>query len=208
MGGHDPYSSSKGCAELITSAYRRSYFLKIDNPTQGVAVATTRAGNVIGGGDWATDRLVPDIMKAIMEDRSVIIRYPNAIRPWQHVLEPLRGYMTLAEKLVNDGDGYDEGWNFGPDRSDERPVVDVAEALAAALGQGKINLAAQQPELHEANILRLDSSKAHGRLEWRPALDFDKTIEMTAQWYGAWANGAQAKDLCRSQISDYMAISS
>lgn len=206
MGGRDPYSASKGCAELAAASMRQSFFAPCAPGGHAARIATVRAGNVIGGGDWSEDRLIPDIVRGCLGPEGVVdIRAPGSVRPWQHVLEPLSGYVSLAEKLASGAEGFDEGWNFGPVRADERPVLDVAKALVAALGKGRIELPAQPAELHEANLLRLDSSKAHGRLGWRPVLDFARTIEMTAGWYGAWANGSQAEDLCRAQIQDYMA---
>lgn len=208
MGGRDPYSASKGCAELAAASMRQSYFLPYAPEGHPAKIATVRAGNVIGGGDWSEDRLIPDIVRGCLgPDGVVTIRAPGSVRPWQHVLEPLNGYTMLAEKLVLEAEGFDEGWNFGPVRSDERPVLDVAEALVASLGAGRLEVAGRQPDLHEANLLRLDNSKAYGQLGWQPVLDFAQTIDMTASWYGGWAKGAAAEDLCRTQLNEYAALS-
>ena len=206
MGGHDPYSASKGCAELAAASMRRSYFGAGGHPAQ---IATVRAGTVVGGGDWSDDRLIPDIVRGCLGDSGCVeLRSPNSVRPWQHVLEPLCGYMQLAEQLANesanDREGFDSGWNFGPDRSDERPVVDVATAVVDALGRGRVDIASDAPELHEAKMLRLDSSKARTDLGWRPALSFDDTVRLTADWYGKWSHGSSVPDLCRNQIQTYM----
>ncbi|MEV8466712.1 CDP-glucose 4,6-dehydratase [Fluviibacterium sp. DFM31] len=199
MGGHDPYSASKGATELATAAMRASFF----GPDQPVRVATVRAGNVIGGGDWAEDRLVPDIVRGCLGgDGHVTLRQPFSIRPWQHVLEPLSGYMMLALAQV-DRPEMAEGWNFGPDRAEERPVDDVARAVVAALGQGAIRHDPAAADLHEARLLRLDVSKARVELGWRPLLDFAQTIDMTAGWYGRWSRGASVRDLCSEQIEQF-----
>ena len=182
MGGHDPYSSSKGCAELIVSAYRRSYF---SDGGAVVAVASARAGNVIGGGDWAADRLVPDVMRAFLDGRAVRIRSPHAIRPWQHVLESLSGYLLLAERLcTQSGRTWAEGWNFGPAEGDARPVGWVVEHLAEHWGEGAEwidDSAADHP--HEAHYLKLDASKARARLGWRPRLPLPEALRWTVAWY-------------------------
>ena len=203
MGGHDPYSSSKGCAELITSAYRRSYFSKKDNPNHGVAVATTRAGNVIGGGDWATDRLVPDIMRAIMEDRPVIIRYPNAIRPWQHVLEPLRGYITLVEKLWQHGEQSSGAWNFGPNDGDSRPVSWIADHLTKLWGDGACWESDLSHHPHEATYLKLDCSKAKSQLGWMPALDLTTTLQWIVEWNRAYLQKKDMRQVTEAEILRY-----
>jgi CDP-glucose 4,6-dehydratase len=206
MGGRDPYSASKGCAELVTSSMRNSFFAPYAEGKSICRIASGRAGNVIGGGDWSEDRLVPDIVRGCLGSAgSVTIRAPGSMRPWQHVLEPLRGYLMLAEKLVEGTPGADEGWNFGPDRRDERPVIEVANAIVSALGKGRIDVARQQPELHEAKMLRLDSTKAR-QIGWEPRLSFEDTVEMTATWYGKWSSGADPSALCEDQINYYMAL--
>ena len=203
MGGRDPYSNSKGCAELITSAYRRSYFSKKGNQDQGVAVATTRAGNVIGGGDWATDRLVPDIMKAIMEDRSVIIRYPSAIRPWQHVIEPLHGYLMLVEKLWNHGKEFAGAWNFGPNDEDSRSVSWIADRLTDLWGDGAHWESDSGQHPHEATYLKLDCSKAKSVLGWAPRLDLMTNLEWIVEWYRAYLQKNDMRQVTEAEISRY-----
>lgn len=204
MGGRDPYSASKGCAELATSAMRASYFHPYAAGGGMARVASARAGNVIGGGDWSEDRLVPDIVRGCLSPAAMVaLRSPRSVRPWQHVLEPLRGYLALAEHLVGDSDGVDSAWNFGPDDSEARPVIDVARALVDALGQGRIEAPEREADLHEAKLLHIDSAKARG-LGWAPVLDFEQTIRMTADWYRRWSQGEDAAALCAEQIGDYM----
>src|SRR5215207_2102492 len=195
MGGHDPYSNSKGCAELVTSAFRRSFFAE-----GGAALATARAGNVIGGGDWAEDRLVPDLVRGALEDRTVVVRNPWAIRPWQHVLNPLHGYLALAERLWSDRDAAD-GWNFGPDDADARPVEWIAGRLRELWGPGlswEARSDANAP--HEATYLKLDSSKAHARLGWRPGWDLDAGLEALVTWFRAFADREPMRDVSLRQI--------
>lgn len=186
MGGHDPYSSSKGCAELVTSAYRNSYFSEKDYEYHGVAVASVRAGNVIAGGDWAEDRLIPDIIKAFMDNRPVIIRSPNAVRPWQHVLEPLNGYLCLAEKLWEAGPKFAGVWNFGPNDEDSKPVSWIVEKLAKLWDKGaRWDLdTARNP--HEAGHLKLDCSKAKTLLGWSPNLSLSTALEWIIEWYRSY----------------------
>jgi CDP-glucose 4,6-dehydratase len=201
MGGHDPYSSSKGCAELVTEAYRRSYFSSTGN--ERVAVATARAGNVIGGGDWAMDRLVPDIMKALMENKAPIIRFPHAIRPWQHVLEPLCGYLTLAEKLWEEPQRHCGAWNFGPSDDEARPVSWLAESLTQRWGDGATWKDDQKENPHEANYLKLDSSKARMLLRWKPRLDLSESLAWVVAWYRAYLGGEDMRRVSQLQIADY-----
>lgn len=204
IGGRDPYSASKGAAEIATAAMRRSYFRPWVAGGHPARIATARAGNVVGGGDWAEDRLIPDIVRGCLgPGGTVTIRAPRAVRPWQHVLEPVRGYLMLAEALVADGGDAASAWNFGPYRQDERPVFEVAEALVAALGTGRIARAPEPPVLHEAHLLTLDNSKARAGLGWRPALSFEDTVALTAGWYGDWARGGDARDLTLAQIAAY-----
>lgn len=204
MGGHDPYSASKGAAELITASLRNSYFKPTVENGASCAIASARAGNVIGGGDWSEDRLIPDIVRGCLgPEGSVLIRSPNSIRPWQHVMEPLRGYMMLAERLCTEGHSFAEGWNFGPDPTDARPVIDVADAIVSALGRGQIEVAKTAPDLHEAKLLQLDSTKAQ-RLGWAPNLNFQETVDLTAAWYGDWVKGRDVHDLCVEQVNMYM----
>ena len=198
MGGHDPYSSSKGCAELVSSAYRNS-FLK----EAGIALATARAGNVIGGGDWAQDRLLPDILRALEHGTAVLIRNPHAIRPWQHVLEPLSGYLQLAERLYTQGQPYAEGWNFGPNDDDARPVQWIVEQLCATWG-GDANWQMQPGEHpHEASFLKLDISKARQQLGWQPRWSLQEALAHVVHWHKAWRNGENMRILCMQQISGY-----
>ncbi len=203
MGGRDPYSASKGAAEIAAASMSRSFFAPFvsGHPAR---VATARAGNVIGGGDWSEDRLVPDIVRGCLgATGSVTLRAPRSVRPWQHVLEPLRGYLMLAERLASGDDAAASGWNFGPDRVDERAVIEVAEAVVAGLGKGRIVIDEAGASHHEATLLRLDCTKARVGLGWVPVLRFADTIEMTARWYGGWAAGQSPAQLCRDQIAAY-----
>ena len=203
MGGHDPYSASKGCAELVTASMRRSFFSARAKDGHGAAIASGRAGNVIGGGDWSQDRLVPDIVRGCLGRAGhVVIRSPRSVRPWQHVLEPLNGYLSLAQALIDGQEGAESGWNFGPDSGTERPVIDVAEAIVAALGRGRIDISEEQADLHEAKLLSLNSTKARA-LGWAPVWGFEETIAQTASWYARNASGESAQALCREQIEQF-----
>lgn len=200
MGGHDPYSSSKGCAELVTDAYRKSYF------SQGLSdcvIATARAGNVVGGGDWAKDRLIPDIIRAFTQAKPVVIRSPDAIRPWQHVLEPLSGYMTLVEHLWEHGQKFADGWNFGPGDLGAMPVVRIVKQMIQAWGEGASYELDSVPQVHEANYLKLDSSKARVRLGWSPKLDMSQAIIWLTEWYRAFQAGGEMHTFTLSQIDCY-----
>jgi CDP-glucose 4,6-dehydratase len=203
LGGYDPYSNSKACAELVVSAYRDSFFNPKDYHRHGVAIASVRVGNVIGGGDWAESRIVPDTIRAFIGHRPVRLRNPHAIRPWQHVLEPLRGYLTLAEYMFDQGVPGGEAWNFGPDQSDARTVEWVVREMANLWGHGAgwENDDGVQP--HEANHLTLDSSKASARLGWRPQLRLPDALMMTVAWYQANARGQEMREFTRSQITQY-----
>lgn len=203
MGGYDPYSSSKGCAELVTAAYRRSFFSGGTTGGAVAAVASVRAGNVIGGGDWAKDRLVPDALNAFIAGRRVLIRNPAAIRPWQHVLEPLRGYLELAEHLWRDGAAYAEAWNFGPDDEDAKPVSWIVERLARNWGEPAGWDADGTPQPHEAGRLKLDCSKARGRLGWSPQLDLPQALDWIVDWYRAYARKEDMRQFTLGQISHY-----
>lgn len=204
FGGRDPYSASKGCAEIAAAAMRQSFFTPYAHDGHAARVATVRAGNVIGGGDWSEDRLVPDIIRGALEgDGTVIIRSPGAIRPWQHVLEPLSGYVHLAEKLLTGAPGYDTGWNFGPGPDSEQPVLDVASALIEALKTGQLDVQENPNALHEAKILRLDASKAERQLGWRPRLGFKDTLALTVDWYARWADGEPVRAITQSQIEAF-----
>jgi CDP-glucose 4,6-dehydratase len=206
MGGHDPYSSSKGCAELVVSAYRSSFFPPDDYANHGIAVASTRAGNVIGGGDWAQDRLVPDIMTAFMESRPAMIRNPNSIRPWQHVLDPLAGYLLLAEKMWVSGQGFSQAWNFGPNDDDMVPVSKVAEYLRNLWGNGACWEMASTRNPQEAICLRLDCSKAKNMLGWSSKLNLCKALEWTVEFYRKYHRQEDITHLIRDQIQRYESI--
>ena len=204
LGGHDPYASSKGCAELVTAAYRSSFF-----GPQGerkVAVASARAGNAVGGGDWAIDRLVPDIMRAMARDEAVRIRSPDAIRPWQHVLEPLSGYLALAERLCRHGAPYAESWNFGPADGDARPVRWIVERLTGLWGNGARWEPDSGPQPHEAAVLRVDSAKAAARLNWQPRWDLERALESTVAWHKQHNAGADMRALTLAQIAEHGAL--
>ncbi|MEY4156516.1 MAG: CDP-glucose 4,6-dehydratase [Pseudomonadota bacterium] len=198
MGGHDPYSNSKGCAELVTSAYRSSFL-----QAQGKAVASARAGNVIGGGDWAADRLVPDILRAFEQNQPVVIRNPHATRPWQHVLEPLSGYLCLAEQLYAQGQAFAEGWNFGPKDDDARPVQWIVEHMVKSWGHGASWQQDGSNHPHEANYLKLDISKAKARLGWQPRWPLATALEHISSWHRAWLAHADMHQLCLTQIQQY-----
>ncbi len=204
LGGADPYSSSKACAEIATSAYRQSYFPPTRWSEHRVGLATARAGNVIGGGDFSQDRLVPDLMRAFAAGQPAIIRRPQAIRPWQHVLDSLAGYILLAERLWMDGTAYSQAWNFGPVAQDSRCVQSLAAALARAWGDGAaIKVDSTSSSAHETQELRLDSSRARGMLGWRPCWSLERTITEVVRWYQAWAMGQPLADLTRTQIQEY-----
>jgi CDP-glucose 4,6-dehydratase len=198
MGGHDPYSNSKGCSELVTSSYRRAFFDK-----SGIAVASARAGNVIGGGDWASDRLVPDILRAFESKVPVVVRNPTATRPWQHVLEPLSGYLLLAERLWREGAALAEGWNFGPLDEDARPVRWIVEYMAHAWGNGASWRLDDSAHPHEAHYLKLDISKARSRLGWWPRWSLDKALDKVTQWQHAWHEKRDMQQVCLEQIQQY-----
>lgn len=199
LGGHDPYSSSKACAELVSAAYRDSFLA-----ASGVALATARAGNVIGGGDWAADRLLPDFLRALDAGKTLTIRSPGAIRPWQHVLEPLSGYLALAEALVASGTQAAEAWNFGPVDDDARPVGWILDRLSARVPELRWQCDAS-PQPHEANYLKLDSSKARARLGWAPRWRLDKALDMTVDWHRAWRHGSDMRAVSLAQIAEYAA---
>ncbi|MFX4262563.1 CDP-glucose 4,6-dehydratase [Pelotomaculum propionicicum] len=203
LGGNDPYSSSKACSELITCAYRNSFFNPRDYALHGVGAASARAGNVIGGGDWAKNRLIPDCMRAFLHNEAIMIRNPGAVRPWQHVLEPLGGYMTLAEKLYENGPAYAEGWNFGPGEDDMRTVEWVVGQVCAGWGRGASYEVKCDTGFHEARYLKLDSSKARARLGWRPKWGLGKAIDQTLQWARGYEENEDPREICFRQINDY-----
>lgn len=197
MGGYDPYSSSKGCAELVASAYWRSFLRE-----QGVFLASVRAGNVIGGGDWADDRLIPDILRSFEKGESVVIRNPQATRPWQHVLEPLSGYLLLAEKLYKDGEKYTGGWNFGPNEIDVKPVDWILNKMISQWPDSRWELD-QNPQPHEADFLKLDISKARSELGWSPTWTLSHTLEKIIDWHMAWLDKKDMQAACMSEIKEY-----
>jgi CDP-glucose 4,6-dehydratase len=203
MGGYDPYSNSKGCAELVTAAYRNSYFHPDKYSQHGVAIASGRAGNVIGGGDWAEDRLIPDIMRAIAQGSPVNIRNPHAIRPWQHVLEPLSGYLLLAQKLYEEGVVYAEGWNFGPNDEDAKPVQWIVESLTEIWGDGASWGLDKAEHPHEAHYLKLDCSKAKARLKWAPRWRLGQALDKIAEWHKKYQHGDNMKAITLQQIELY-----
>lgn len=203
MGGYDPYSNSKGCVELVCMAYRSSFFNPERFASHGLGLATARAGNVIGGGDWARDRLLPDILAAFAEGRPVSIRNPASIRPWQHVLEPLRGYLSLAEQLYVHGPAAASAWNFGPDDSDARPVEWIVRRMAELWGEGARWQISAGEHPHEAHYLKLDISKARSALGWHPVLRLDDALALTIAWARGHMAGENARKLTLEQIGRY-----
>jgi CDP-glucose 4,6-dehydratase len=203
MGGYDPYSSSKGCAELLIASYRNSYFPQEKFNIHKTAIASVRAGNVIGGGDWAEDRLLPDIIRAFQHNQLVNIRYPDAIRPWQHVLEPLYGYMMLAEKLYHGGVDYAQAWNFGPLEQDVKPVQWIVKKMTLLWEGGADWETKNDDTLHEANYLKLDCSKAHQQLKWWPKWDLETALEKIVEWHKTEHENKSIKDVCIKQIYEY-----
>jgi len=197
MGGHDPYSSSKGCAELVTSSYRRSFL-----QGQGIGLASVRAGNVIGGGDWADDRLIPDILKSFENGNSVIVRNPQATRPWQHVLEPLSGYLVLAQKLYQNPKEYAEGWNFGPNEQDVQPVEWILDNMISKWPNSSWELD-KNSSPHEAGFLKLDISKAKSKLGWSPLWGLSDALEKIVNWNQAWLNKEDMQVVCLAEIKEY-----
>ena len=197
MGGHDPYSSSKGCAELVTSAYRSSFLAD-----KNIGLASARAGNVIGGGDWATDRLIPDILKFFEKNEPVVIRNPGATRPWQHVLEPLSGYLFIAQKLYENPDKYAESWNFGPDKKDVRTVQWIVDQMLE-LWPGNSWVLDEGKNPHEAELLNLDISKASKILDWKPTWDLQRTLKNIIRWHRLWLEGSDMKKICQEEIISF-----
>jgi len=202
MGGYDPYSSSKGCSELITAAYRESYF-----KTNKTAVASVRAGNIIGGGDWGKDRLIPDCIRSLTDNREILIRNPQAIRPWQHVFEPLSGYLLLAEKLYHNGNHYAQAWNFGP--NDQNNAVAVHEIVQLVIrywggGSWKDMSNSESNPLHEARYLKLDCSKARAELGWKPIINIEESIKWTCEWYKAYYDKTPMRDFSLGQLNRYL----
>jgi CDP-glucose 4,6-dehydratase len=208
LGGHDPYSNSKACAELVCSAYRDSFFPALALGSHGVAVASARAGNVIGGGDWATDRLIPDLLRGFANGERVSIRHPKAIRPWQHVLEPLRGYLDLAERLLNKEQEFASAWNFGPAEQDARPVEWIVAQLSNLWPVPVSCSLDKEAQVHEATYLKLDCSKAHSLLGWHPALNLNSALRLIVEWSLAWQSGADMQGFTLAQIAAYQELAS
>jgi CDP-glucose 4,6-dehydratase len=203
IGGYDPYSNSKGCSELVTSAFRNSYFNPAKYAEHGIALASARAGNVIGGGDWAADRLIPDFIRAIIAGEKVKIRRPNAIRPWQHVLEPLTGYLMLCEKLYTNGPAFAEAWNFGPDYNDAHNVEWITKTICSLWGEGASFEIDSNPHPHEAGYLKLNCSKAKSELGWAPQWDIEITLKSIIEWNKAFLNNDDMREVSLSQIKRY-----
>lgn len=207
MGGHDPYSASKGAAELVTASMRRAYFQRESYEHHSAAVASARAGNVIGGGDWSADRIMPDLMRAFSAGVPAIVRNPMAVRPWQFVLDLLAGYLQLCERLCTDGLAFAEAWNFGPEPGSTRSVGEFAQAASGLWGPGARIENADGPKPHEASILRLDSSKAQLKLGWRPKIDYETAMRFTVDWYRAFYAGADPRTLSEGQLDQWYACS-
>lgn len=202
LGGHDPYSASKAASEIVVASYRSSFFGR--EARHPVRIATARAGNVVGGGDWATDRLIPDCLRAFAQGQSVRLRFPGAVRPWQHVLEPLAGYLELAEHLIApDGEQYATAWNFGPDPDDDATVGEVAELAATLWGHAAVEYVSASDKVHEAGLLRLDSTRARLDLRWRPRWSLQKALENTICWHKAWIEGKDMQTVSLAQIRAY-----
>ncbi|NQU51269.1 MAG: CDP-glucose 4,6-dehydratase [Bacteroidetes bacterium] len=203
MGGYDPYSNSKGCSELVTSAYRNSYFNPKEYQKHGVAIASARAGNVIGGGDWANDRLIPDFIRSIAKGEKLQIRSPYAIRPWEHVLEPLNGYLLLGAKLLSEGVHFAEAWNFGPNENDAKNVEWITGTICRLWGEGASFEIDKDPQPHEANYLKLDCSKAKAELDWYPRWDISTTLKSIVDWNKAFIKGENIRKFTIQQINQY-----
>jgi CDP-glucose 4,6-dehydratase len=207
LGGHDPYSASKGCAELAFNAYLKSFFSRGAQANRVIGAASARAGNVIGGGDWGADRLIPDCIRALSGHQPISIRNPHAIRPWQHVLEPLCGYLQLGAALWRNPQKYSGVWNFGPDDSSHLNVAEMAERLIKSWGYGSWNDLSDPQALHEANLLKLNCDKAHAELNWHSVLTIDESLQMTVDWYKKYYienSNTNIYDLCAEQIQSYM----
>lgn len=206
LGGYDPYSASKACSELVISSFTNSYFNLSNYNHHKKAIASARAGNVIGGGDWSQDRLVPDIVRSLSKNEEIIIRNPSAVRPWQHVMEPLLGYMQLALSLQSDVPNYSGAWNFGPHTEDNFPVIDVSDIAISVWGEGKINIMHNPNAPHEAHLLRLDISKATGKLNWQPRMRAAEAITRTIQWYKSFYSGSDVISLMNKDLKYYQSL--
>jgi CDP-glucose 4,6-dehydratase len=203
LGGYDPYSSSKACSELVTASYRAAFLNPSEHHVHGVGVASARSGNVIGGGDWAADRLIPDCIRSLQKGEPVVMRNPGSLRPWQHVLEPLSGYLVLAQKLWEDGPRYSGAWNFGPDDRNVKPVEWLVGKVCDRWGGGARCVTDRRSHPHEARHLKLDCSRARAELGWYPRWDLERAIDSTVQWVKAYERGEDIKALCMQQITQY-----
>jgi len=203
LGGYDPYSSSKACAELVTLAYRRSFFDPKGSSMHGAAIASARAGNVVGGGDWAADRLVPDCVRSLLKSEKILIRNPGAVRPWQHVIEPLFGYLMLAERLCKEGPAFMGAWNFGPRDEDARSVEWVVKRICTEWGEGAGYTIDGARHPHEVHYLRLDCSKTRSALGWLPRWSLEKAIQSVAEWTRLYRDGGDLRAACMRQIEEY-----
>jgi CDP-glucose 4,6-dehydratase len=207
LGGHDPYSNSKACAELVSAAYRNSFFSAEKLHLHGVALATARAGNVIGGGDWADDRLIPDLIRGFIAGQQVSIRNPSSIRPWQHVLEPIRGYLQLAERLLARDPDFASAWNFGPREEDARPVEWIVRSLARQWSPTASWTVSDGVHPHEATYLKLDCARAHNLLGWQPAMELSSALQLIVEWYKQWQAGSDMQAVTQDQIAAYRRLS-
>jgi CDP-glucose 4,6-dehydratase len=205
LGGHDPYSASKACSEIITSSYGKSFFNSVDNVNR-VSIASARSGNVIGGGDWGQDRLIPDCIKALLKEEKIIIRNPGAIRPWQHVIEPLTGYLLLAEKLYEKGPDFSEPWNFGPDTGNDKTVEWMVKTLCEKWGKRSTYEIDKRNHPHEAHYLKLDTSKAKSRLGWSPRWSPDYALDKTIEWTEAYKEKRDLREVSLRQIEEYLKL--
>ncbi|MDQ0903910.1 CDP-glucose 4,6-dehydratase [Paenibacillus sp. V4I7] len=204
LGGYDPYSNSKACSELVTSSYRNSFFNPKDYEKHGVGIASARAGNVIGGGDWAADRLIPDCIRSLLNNQPIIIRNPHAIRPWQHVLEPLSGYLLLAQRLYEDGASFSEGWNFGPNDEDAKSVEWIVSKMCTIWGNNSSFSIDEGNHPHEAHYLKLDCSKAKTILGWYPKWNLEQTLKKVISWVEVYKNEDNLMETCLKQIDEYI----
>jgi len=203
MGGYDPYSNSKGCSELVTSSFRTSFFNPSNYSEHGVGLASARAGNVLGGGDWAEDRLIPDFFRSILKGEKLKIRSPYAIRPWQHVLEPLTGYLLLCEKLFSEGPEFSEGWNFGAESSDAKNVEWIIKKICELWGNEVAYEIEGTPQPHEASYLKLDCTKSKTLLGWNPKWNVETTLKIITDWYKEYENKTYMRQVCINQIEQY-----